>query len=94
MSGLWGAGGPLEEFLTNRGITTLFFAATLSDAHSKGFDCILLTDVCGTASAQNSIDATISNTEQMWGFISSTEKLIGSKEAQPRPIEEPPQAAE
>ncbi len=30
-SGLWGGTGPLEEFITNRGITTLFFSGVNTD---------------------------------------------------------------
>ena len=111
-SGLWGGTGPLEELLTNRGITTLFFAgvntdqwvinlfstvpntecdashlrcvsSTLSDASVKGYDCIVLEDACGTTSPQHFTDVVISNTENMWGFVSSSEKLADSKEERP-----------
>lgn len=59
MSGLWGAKTACEEFLKKEGIKTLLFAGvntdqcvggTLTDAFSKGYDCVLLGDGCGTTS--------------------------------------------
>ena len=59
MSGLWGAKTACEEFLEREGIKTLLFAGvntdqcvggTMTDAFSKGYDCVLLSDGCGTSS--------------------------------------------
>ncbi len=56
---MWGASTLCEEFLEKEGIRTLLFtgvntdqcvAGTHTDAFSKGYDCILLSDGCGTTS--------------------------------------------
>ncbi|KAK4502764.1 hypothetical protein PRZ48_006190 [Zasmidium cellare] len=76
MSALWGVGTDLEKFLESEGIKTLFFAGvntdqcvsgTLTDAFSKGYDCILLSDGSGTTSpdAGKGIEWNAGNT---WGF--------------------------
>ena len=59
MSGLWGAATPCTEYLEQEGIKTLLFAGvntdqcvagSLQDAFTKGWDCILIKDACGTTS--------------------------------------------
>ncbi|KAF8304967.1 Isochorismatase hydrolase [Clavulina sp. PMI_390] len=87
LSGLWGQTTPLEELLHSLDITTLLFAGvntdqcvsgTMGDAFSKGFDCILLTDACGTTSPQYMSDAVYRNAERCWGFVSSSDKLAAT----------------
>lgn len=80
MSGLWEGGAAptaCEEFLAREGIATLLFAGvntdqcvggTLTDAFSKGYDCVLLSDGAGTTSpayAQHGVQFNAANT---WGF--------------------------
>lgn len=61
MSGLWGGSTPCTEFLEKEAIRTLLFTGvntdqcvggSLQDAFTKGLDCILLSDGCGTTSPQ------------------------------------------
>ncbi|EME45500.1 hypothetical protein DOTSEDRAFT_71270 [Dothistroma septosporum NZE10] len=84
MSGLWGARTELEEFLEEEGLRTLFFAGvntdqcvngTYQDAFSKGYDCVLLSDGCGTTSpgcAQQGVEFNAANT---CGFLVSCKML-------------------
>lgn len=83
-TGLWGASTECEEFLKAEGIRTLLFAgmntdqcvlSTLQDAQSKGFDCILLRDCCGTTSPGFASLAVEFNCANVWGFMSSAERL-------------------
>lgn len=78
MSGLWGATTPLKEFLDQEGIRTLFFTGvntdqcvggTLTDAFSNGYDCVLLSDGCGTSSPEYA--------QQCWEYNAS--KTFGLK---------------
>ena len=83
-SALWGATSECEQYLRRAGIRTILFAgantdqcvmATLQDAHSKGFDTILLQDGCATDSptyAQQSVEW---NCCRNWGFLSSCKAL-------------------
>ncbi|CAK4034045.1 isochorismatase hydrolase [Lecanosticta acicola] len=59
MSGMWGPQTELERFLQDEGIRTLLFTGvntdqcvggTYQDCFSKGYDCVLLSDGCGTTS--------------------------------------------
>ncbi|KAK8159279.1 Isochorismatase-like protein [Phyllosticta citrichinensis] len=81
MSGMWGQSSPLEEFLEDQGIRTLLFAGvntdqcvsgTLTDAFSKGYDCVLLGDGAGTSSPGFSQECIEYNAAKTWGFLSST----------------------
>jgi nicotinamidase-related amidase len=67
MSGMWGASTMCEEFLKKEGIRTLFFTGvntdqcvggTYQDCFSKGYDCVLLSDGCGTTSPDFSQQST------------------------------------
>jgi nicotinamidase-related amidase len=80
MSGLWGGKTACEEFLQKEGITTLFFAGvntdqcvggTLTDAFSKGYDCVLLRDGCGTTSPACAQEAYEFNAAGTYGFCTS-----------------------
>jgi nicotinamidase-related amidase len=84
MSGLWGPKTPLEEFLENEGIKTLFFAGvntdqcvggTLTDAFSKGYDCVLLSDGCGTTSPACAQDSYEWNSARTYGFCMTCEQF-------------------
>lgn len=84
MSGLWGATTPLQEFLEQEGITTCLFAGvntdqcvggTLTDAFSKGFDCVLLSDGCGTSSPGFAQECWEYNAAHTFGFCCSCEDL-------------------
>lgn len=90
MSGLWGAGTPLQRLLEEDGITTCLFAGvntdqcvggTLTDAFSKGFDCVLLGDGCGTSSPRYAQECWEYNAAHTFGFCCSCEDLArGVKE--------------
>jgi nicotinamidase-related amidase len=84
MSGLWGAKTACEEFLEKEGITTLLFAGvntdqcvggTLTDAFSKGFDCVLLGDGCGTTSPEYAQRCYEYNGAGTYGFVVSCEEF-------------------
>jgi nicotinamidase-related amidase len=79
LSALWGSHTDLEDFLEENGIRTLLFAGvntdqcvagTMVDAFSKGYDCILLKDGCGTTSPDFARSCIEFNTERTWGFVS------------------------
>jgi nicotinamidase-related amidase len=53
----------------------------MSDAFSKGFDCIMLTDVCGTSSPEYMTDAVIRSVERCWGFVTDSDELARGVEA-------------
>lgn len=78
MSGLWGSGTPCTEFLEKEGIKTLLFAGvntdqcvggSLQDAFTKGWDCILLKDACGTTSPRFADECVEFNCARTWGFV-------------------------
>ena len=80
MSGLWGAKTACEEFLEKEGIKTLFFTGvntdqcvggTLTDAFSKGYDCVLLRDGCGTTSPESAQECYDYNSANTYGFCTS-----------------------
>jgi nicotinamidase-related amidase len=86
MSALWGQTTDLQEFLEKEGLTTLLFAgvntdqcvgATLADAFSKGYDCILLNDASATTSPQFATDAWEYNCANTYGFVTSCAALRG-----------------
>lgn len=84
MSGLWGGGGECEDFLQKEGIKTLLFAGvntdqcvggTFTDAFSKGYDCVLLSNGCGTSSPRGVQEAWDWNAANCFGFCMSCEQL-------------------
>lgn len=84
MSGLWGMETPCSMFLASQGIRTLFFAGvntdqcvggSLQDAFSKGYDCFLLSDGCGTSSPDFAQQCMEYNSIKSWGFVLSCEQL-------------------
>ena len=84
MSGLWGEATPCTKFLSEQGISTLLFAGvhtdqcvggSLQDAFSKGWDCILLKDACGTTSPAFATDSIEFNCAKTWGFVTHCDAL-------------------
>ncbi|MCJ1244648.1 hypothetical protein MMC30_001847 [Trapelia coarctata] len=84
MSGLWGSGTPCTEFLEKEGIRTLLFAGvntdqcvggSLQDAFTKGWDCILLKDGCGTTSPTFASECVEFNCARTWGFVTDCDGL-------------------
>lgn len=84
MSGLWNADTPASRDLAGSGITTLFFAGvntdqcvggSLTDAFSRGYDCILLKDGCGTTSPACAQEAWEFNCENTFGFVTTCKDL-------------------
>lgn len=78
MSGLWGHDTPCTEYLQKQGIKTLLFAGvntdqcvggSLQDAFTKGWDCILLKDGCGTTSPEFASECVEFNCARTWGFV-------------------------
>ncbi|KAF2448950.1 isochorismatase family protein [Karstenula rhodostoma CBS 690.94] len=84
MSGLWGSNTPLQKYLEEEGLRTLLFAGvntdqcvggTLTDAFSNGYDCVLLSDGCGTSSGEGAQKAWEFNAERTFGFCVKCEGL-------------------
>ncbi|CAF3416918.1 unnamed protein product [Rotaria sp. Silwood2] len=82
VSGLWAHKSPQLSYLDDNKLITLFFAGvntdqcvsgTLQDAFSKGFDCILLRDGCGTTSPPFAQECIEYNCEKGDGFLMTTE---------------------
>ncbi|KAI9691547.1 MAG: hypothetical protein M1822_007618 [Bathelium mastoideum] len=80
MSGMWGATTPCQEYLEREGIRTLLFAGvntdqcvsgTFTDSFSKGYDCVLLSDGCGTTSPAYATECIEFNAARTWGFVTS-----------------------
>ena len=90
MSGLWGKATPCTDYLEKQGIRTLLFAGvntdqcvsgSLQDAFTKGWDCILLKDACGTTSPDFARQCVEFNCARTWGFVtecSALEKAVGN----------------
>lgn len=83
MSGFWDT--PLDSVLRNLATTTLLFAgvnadqcvmATLQDANSLGYDCILLEDCTATTSPDFCMEATLYNVRQCFGFVSQSQHVL------------------
>lgn len=84
MSGMWGPSTPCQEFLDANEIRTLLFtgvntdqcvSGTFTDSFSKGYDCVLLNDGCGTTSPDYARQCIEFNAAKTWGFIVSCEEL-------------------
>ena len=89
MSGLWGAKTACEEFLEEEGIRTLFFAGvntdqcvggSFTDAFSKGYDCVLLSDGCGTTSPDFAQQCFEFNAAKTFGFCTTCKELAEGAE--------------
>ena len=88
LSGFWGGTG-LEGKLYERGIRTLLFAGAnldqcvalgLTDAFSKGWDCLLLQDGSATTSPDFARKSVEYNCEGGWGFMLTCEQLLYGSE--------------
>lgn len=84
MSGMWGATTPCEEFLEKEGIKTLLFTGvntdqcvggSLQDCFMKGWDCVLLSDGCGTTSPSFASECVEYNCARTWGFVTDCKAL-------------------
>ena len=84
MSGLWGSSTPCTDFLEQQGIKTLLFSGvntdqcvggSLQDAFTKGWDCVLLKDACGTTSPQYATECMEFNSARTWGFVTDCHGL-------------------
>ena len=84
MSGLWGSSTLCTDYLEKEGITTLMFAGvntdqcvsgSLQDAFTKGWDCILLRDACGTTSPIFASECIEYNCALAWGFVTDCSAL-------------------
>jgi nicotinamidase-related amidase len=83
-SGLSDAMSDCTEYLKREGIRTLLFTGmntdqcvmgTLQDAHSKGFDTVLLRDGCATDSPRYAQQSAEFNCCRNWGFLSTCKAL-------------------
>lgn len=93
MSGLWHPNTMCVKFLQKENIKTLFFAGvntdqcvggTLQDAFSQGYDCILLSDGCGTTSPSGSQDSIEFNCAKTWGFCTTCKDFAEGLESMQR----------
>ncbi|KAF2716780.1 isochorismatase family protein [Polychaeton citri CBS 116435] len=84
MSGLWGSSTLASVFFEKEDIRTLLFAgvntdqcvnSTLTDAFSKGYDCVMLSDGCGTTSPDHAKQCVEYNTAKSWGFVTTCEEF-------------------
>jgi nicotinamidase-related amidase len=80
-SGLYDSSCECTQYLGRSNIQTLLFAGmntdqcvmgTLQDAHSRGFDTILLRDFCATSSPHYAQMSAERNCCRAWGFLSSS----------------------
>lgn len=86
---MWGASTDLQEFLDQKGLRSLLFAGvntdqcvsgTLTDAFSKGYDCILLSDGAGTTSPEYAQQCIEYNAARTYGFVSDCKSLAEAVE--------------
>lgn len=84
MSGLWGSSTPCTDYLEKEGIKTLLFAGvntdqcvggSLQDAFTKGWDCVLVKDACGTTSPEFASECVEFNCARTWGFVTDCDGL-------------------
>lgn len=84
-SGLYSSSCELAQYLKKEGIRSLLFTGmntdqcvmgTLQDAHSRGFDTILLRDASATSSPNYTQQSAEWNCCKPWGFLSSCKALF------------------
>lgn len=89
LSGFWD--NELDTVLRMQGITTLLFAgvntdrcvfSTLQDAAFLGYDCILLSDACGTPSPAYVTRSIHFLVRQLHGFVSTSSDLLDGLSSQ------------
>lgn len=85
ISGLWSTSEPIQHYLRESGIKTLFFAGvntdqcvlgTLTDAYSSGFDCVLLKDCTGTMTGKQAQDVCEYNISANLGFVTDSKTFM------------------
>lgn len=90
MSGMWSPDEDLHRYLATTGKKTVLFAgintdqcvlSTITDAHSWGWDCILLKDCTGTLSGAAAQAVTEQNVGSCIGFVSDSKSLVDAKKA-------------
>jgi len=83
LSGFWD--NELDSILRQLGMTTLLFAgvntdrcvfSSLQDAGFLGYDCVLLSDACGTPSPAYVTKAVHFIVKQLHGFVATTSELL------------------
>lgn len=83
LSGFWD--NELDSILRQQGITTLLFSgvntdrcvfSSLQDAGFLGYDCVLISDACGTPSPAYVTKAVHFIVEQLHGFVATTSALL------------------
>jgi len=86
LSGMWGASTPMQMFLEDQGITTLFFGGvntdqcvwgTLIDAMYKGYDTILVPDIAATSSP-SSVNAMVYYNAQGVGWVTNSTEILSA----------------
>jgi len=86
LSGMWGAGTPMETWLQDNSMTTLFFGGvnvdqcvwgTLLDSYYKGYDVILLDDISATTSPLGATQMVDYNA-QLNGWRANSTDIIGA----------------
>ncbi|KAH9898342.1 Isochorismatase hydrolase [Cubamyces lactineus] len=87
MGALWGSQTALDLYLQEQGITTLFFTGinadqcvlgTLSDAYSKGYDCIVVDDCIATKSPAGGLENVLFNANVLYGFVTNSSRIINA----------------
>ncbi|RAI45869.1 cysteine hydrolase family protein [Rhodoplanes roseus] len=80
----------LDSVLRARDVTTLLFAgintdrcvfATLTDASFRGYDCVLLSDLCATVSPTSVTDTILTLTDLLYGAVASGAALQAALDA-------------
>lgn len=89
MSALWNSSTLCTKYLESAGIKTLLFAGvntdqcvggSIQDAFSKGYDCLMLTDGCGTTSPNAAQECIEYNSMKSWGFALTCKDLADGVE--------------
>ncbi|KAK0117393.1 hypothetical protein ONS96_013223 [Cadophora gregata f. sp. sojae] len=86
-SALYDSSCELYRYLNKIGISSLLFAGmntdqcvmgTLQDAHSRGFDTILLRDACATSNPSFAQQSAELNCCRAWGFLSDCKAAVAA----------------
>lgn len=84
LSGFWGSATPAEDVLNALGVRTLLWSGVNSDqcvsgsfqdAGAKGFDVVMLSDCCGTASPEHAKQTIEYNVARGGGFVMDAQAL-------------------
>ncbi|KZP01055.1 Isochorismatase hydrolase [Calocera viscosa TUFC12733] len=85
MSGIWGRGTPLEEYLTQHDIKTLFWSGvnadqcvlgSVVDAYSLGYDIVAVEDTIATNSPIGAKENLMYNSIRSYGFVTDAERIV------------------